>query len=109
LSDRAGVGLPGLRVSPSFQFERTTEYGRKEGDGSLVFLTERTRRDANSMSRLHTAIFFLKPKQKFCPNLLIKKKRIAQLIYGKPGKNQYKQTTTNHSEIKRPHALEQTT
>jgi hypothetical protein len=31
--------------------------------------------------------FFLKRRQKICLNLLIKKKRIAQLINGKPGEN----------------------
>jgi hypothetical protein len=54
-------------------------------------------------------LFFLKREQKLCPNLLIKKKRIAQLIYGKPGKNQYKLTTMNYFENKKPHAHEQTT
>jgi hypothetical protein len=33
--------------------------------------------------------FFLKREQKLCPNLLIKKKRIAQLINGKLDKNRY--------------------
>jgi hypothetical protein len=31
--------------------------------------------------------FFLKLRQKICLNLLIKKKRISQLINGKPGEN----------------------
>jgi hypothetical protein len=35
----------------------------------------------------------LKRGQKLCPNLLIKKKRDAQLINGKPGKNRYKKNT----------------
>jgi hypothetical protein len=35
----------------------------------------------------------LKRRQKLCLNLLIKKERIAQLIYGKPGKNRYKHNT----------------
>jgi hypothetical protein len=35
----------------------------------------------------------LKRRQKICLNLLIKKKRIAQLINGKPGKNRYNKTT----------------
>jgi hypothetical protein len=39
------------------------------------------------------SIFFLKWEQKICPNLLIKKKRIAQLINGKPSKNRYNKTT----------------
>jgi hypothetical protein len=39
------------------------------------------------------AFFFLKREQKICPNLLIKKKRGAQLIKGKPGENLYKETT----------------
>jgi hypothetical protein len=43
---------------------------------------------------LGRTIFFLKREQKLYSNLLIKKKRIALLIYGKPGENQYKQTTT---------------
>jgi hypothetical protein len=34
----------------------------------------------------------LKQRQKICLNLLIKKKRIAQLINGKPGKNHYNKT-----------------
>jgi hypothetical protein len=38
--------------------------------------------------------FFETGAKKFCPNQLIKKERIAQLIYGKPGKNRYKHT--NH-------------
>jgi hypothetical protein len=38
-------------------------------------------------------IFFLKRRQKICLYLLIKKKRIAQLINGKPGENRY--NTTN--------------
>jgi hypothetical protein len=37
----------------------------------------------------------LKWGQKLCPNLLIKKKRIAQLINGKLGKNRYNNTTNN--------------
>jgi hypothetical protein len=37
--------------------------------------------------------FFLKRRQKICPNLLIKKKRIAQLINGKLGENHYNKTT----------------
>jgi hypothetical protein len=37
--------------------------------------------------------FFLKQRQNLSLNLLIKKERIAQLIYGKPGKNQYKHNT----------------
>jgi hypothetical protein len=39
--------------------------------------------------------FFLKRSQNLWLNLLIKKERIAQLIYGKPGKNRYKQTPHN--------------
>jgi hypothetical protein len=35
----------------------------------------------------------LKRGQKLCPNLLIKKKRDAQLINGKPSKNRYKKNT----------------
>jgi hypothetical protein len=42
--------------------------------------------------------FFEAGAKKFYPNLLIKKKRIAQLIYKKPGENQYKHTT--HKESK---------
>jgi hypothetical protein len=38
-------------------------------------------------------VFFLKPGQKLCPNLLIKKKRGAHLINEKPSKNRYKKTT----------------
>jgi hypothetical protein len=46
--------------------------------------------------------FFLKQRQKkFCPNLLIKKKRIAQLIYEKPNGNQYKHTNTQRDNT--PH------
>jgi hypothetical protein len=37
--------------------------------------------------------FFLKRRQKIYLNLLIKKKRIAQLINGKLGKNRYNKTT----------------
>jgi hypothetical protein len=39
---------------------------------------------------------FLKRRQKLCPNLLIKKKRIAQLINRKPGKNRYNKTKKQH-------------
>jgi hypothetical protein len=35
---------------------------------------------------------FFKGGQKLCPNLLIKKKRIAQLIDGKPDENRYNNT-----------------
>jgi hypothetical protein len=35
--------------------------------------------------------------------LLIKKKRIAQLIYGKPGENQYKHTNTQRTHKERKH------
>jgi hypothetical protein len=37
--------------------------------------------------------FFLKRRQKICLNLLIKKKRIVQLINGKLGENRYNKTT----------------
>jgi hypothetical protein len=37
-------------------------------------------------------LFFLKRRQKLCLNLLIKKKRIVQLINRKPGKNRYNKT-----------------
>jgi hypothetical protein len=39
----------------------------------------------------------LKWRQKLCPNLLIKKK-IAQLINGKPGKNRYNKPQENNSK-----------
>jgi hypothetical protein len=39
--------------------------------------------------------FFLKRGQKLCPNLLIKKERIAQLINGKLSENRYNNTTSN--------------
>jgi hypothetical protein len=38
---------------------------------------------------------FFKRGQKLCPNLLIKKKRIAQLINGKLDENPYNNTTNN--------------
>jgi hypothetical protein len=38
-------------------------------------------------------LLFLKRRQKFCLYPLIKKKRIAQLINGKPGENRYSKTT----------------
>jgi hypothetical protein len=38
-------------------------------------------------------IFFLKRRQKICLDLLIKKKRIAQLINEKPDENHQKKTT----------------
>jgi hypothetical protein len=38
-------------------------------------------------------VFFLKWEQKICPNPLIKKKRIAQIINEKPDKNRYNQIT----------------
>jgi hypothetical protein len=47
--------------------------------------------------------FFFETEANFLPHRLIKKKRIAQLIYGKPGKNQYKQTRTNYSHGMEPH------
>jgi hypothetical protein len=37
--------------------------------------------------------FFLKQGQKICPNLLLNKKRIVQLINGKPGENRYNKIT----------------
>jgi hypothetical protein len=40
--------------------------------------------------------FFLKWKQKLWPNLLIKKKRIAQLINGKLGENRYNKLQTHN-------------
>jgi hypothetical protein len=40
----------------------------------------------------------LKWRQKLCLNLLIKKKRVAQLIYEKPGKNQYKRSTSSNPQ-----------
>jgi hypothetical protein len=42
---------------------------------------------------LQDFFIFLKRRQKLCLNLLIKKKRIAQLIYRKSGKNRYKHNT----------------
>jgi hypothetical protein len=42
--------------------------------------------------------FFLKRRQKICLNLLIKKKRVAQLINGKPSENHYKEPTSNNSQ-----------
>jgi hypothetical protein len=46
--------------------------------------------------------FFLKWRQKICLNLLIKKKRIAQLINGKPGENQYNKTTREQHQNLQP-------
>jgi hypothetical protein len=48
----------------------------------------------------HSSFFFLKRGQKNCPNLLIKKKRIAQFINGKPGKNRYNKT--KHTQSGKP-------
>jgi hypothetical protein len=78
-------GKFGLDVmTPSFIRSTRTKYGRvsrrfREG---LLF----SREDGGMYSR-----FFLKKKrrQKICLNLLIKKKRISQLIKGKPGENRY--------------------
>jgi hypothetical protein len=44
--------------------------------------------------------FFETEAKKFCLDLLIKKERIAQLIYGKPGENR---STHNNSESIKPH------
>jgi hypothetical protein len=41
--------------------------------------------------------FFLKRRQKLCLDLLIKKKRIAQLINKKPSKNHYNKNTSQHT------------
>jgi hypothetical protein len=41
----------------------------------------------------------LKRGQKLCPNLLIKKKRIAQLINGKLGENRSNNTTSNTENL----------
>jgi hypothetical protein len=51
-------------------------------------------------SNCRRKLFFFKRRQKLCLNLLIKKKRIAQLINEKPGKNRYnksKRTTPKHA------------
>jgi hypothetical protein len=49
-----------------------------------------------------TIIVFLKREQKICPNLLIKKKRIAQLINGKPGENRYSNTSNDYPQSMQP-------
>jgi hypothetical protein len=41
-------------------------------------------------------LFFLKRGQKLCPKLLVKKKRIAQLINGKLCENRYNKPQTNN-------------
>jgi aromatic ring-opening dioxygenase LigB subunit len=54
---------------------------------------------------------FLKWGQKLCPNLFIKKKRIAQFINGKLDENQYNKTTNNTQSLtnKKTHKLAQHT
>jgi hypothetical protein len=44
----------------------------------------------------------LKREQKICPNLLIKKKRIAQLINGKSGENRYSNTSNDYPQSMQP-------
>jgi hypothetical protein len=44
----------------------------------------------------------LKWGQKLCPNLLIKKKRIAQLINGKLGENRYNNTPSANKTTNKP-------
>jgi hypothetical protein len=48
---------------------------------------------ARIMVSQSTQTKILKRGQKICPNLLIKKKRIVQLINRKPGENSYNKTT----------------
>jgi hypothetical protein len=56
----------------------------------------------------------LKRRQKLCLDLLIKKKRIAQLINGKPDKNRYNRNKSQHtnsqcktaSNLKQPQTLD---
>jgi hypothetical protein len=50
--------------------------------------------------------FFLKWRQKHCLYLLIKKKRIAQLIYGKPGENQYNKAPQSTHKTRKTHTHE---
>jgi hypothetical protein len=58
--------------------------------------TLRTSSDGRGLGLVHTlpkSTFFLKQRQKLCLDLLIKKKRVAQLINGKPDENQYNNNT----------------
>jgi hypothetical protein len=41
--------------------------------------------------------FFFEMEAKELPHSLIKKKRVAQLIYGKPGENRYSNTTNTQT------------
>jgi hypothetical protein len=54
-----------------------------------------TKSKCNSHINAHIrkVFFFLKRGQKLCPDLFIKKKRIAQLINGKLDKNRYNKAT----------------
>jgi hypothetical protein len=58
-----------------------------------------------------TFFFFFEMGQKLCPNLFIRKKRIAQFINGKLGENQYNKTTNNTQSLtnKKTHKLAQHT
>jgi aromatic ring-opening dioxygenase LigB subunit len=64
-----------------------------------------------SIPRIVGGCFFFKWGQKLCPNQFIKKKRIAQFINGKLGKNQYNKTTNNTQRLtnKKTHKLAQHT
>jgi hypothetical protein len=66
---------------------------------SIIFLVFRDAKSQKRCLRLPaTTQFFLKWGQKLCPNQFIKKKRIAQLINGKPGtKTDTTKQLENHS------------
>jgi hypothetical protein len=79
------------------------------GQLANYYLTERVRCRASSIADVQLYmyqvsslswidwLFFLKRRQKLCLSLLIKKKRIAQLINGKSDENRPK-TVTTHSQ-----------
>jgi hypothetical protein len=50
----------------------------------------------------------LKRRQKLCLDLLIKKKRVVQLIYGKSGENQYSEALQTTHKTRKTHTLKTT-
>jgi hypothetical protein len=48
-------------------------------------------------------LFFLKRRQNLCLDLLIKKKRVVQLIYKKPDENQYNEAPQTTHKTRNSH------
>jgi hypothetical protein len=51
---------------------------------------------------------FLKWRRKLCLDPLIKKKRVAQLIYGKLGENQYNEALQTTHKTRKTHTMKTT-